>query len=761
MVFLRTLPFLAVAALLGGLSSCSYLKPGAGQARYLESGKKYIAAKEYPRAILQLKNAQRTDPKDAEAYYLLGEVYLATGEPQAAVDQFQRAVALNPKHTRAQVRLAEMTAANKDPGTVAGTAKRVEDILKYSPDNPDALNALAISEARLDHSDQAIAHLEQALKKAPYHVKSAVSLASIRASKGDTQGAESVLTRLATDAPKSVEPQLALAQFYWAAGRKEAVEPALRRALQIDANSGPALTLLGVLQMRTGQIEPAGETYRRLAALPDPQYRNVHALYLIKTGKPEAAAAELAKLARADSSNRALRSLLVTAYARAGKQAEAEKVLSDALAANPKDTEALLQRGEFYLTQGRAPDAERDLRQVLRFKPDSAQAHLVMSRIYQARGMQRNQKQELSEAIRLSERLLPARLEMARLLVLSGGGATALDLLNKAPKDQQQMVPLITVKNLALMAVEDWKGARKGIDAGLKRERTSDLLLQDAVCRLKLEKDVKGARASLESGIESSPEDARLADSLAWSYVSQKQAEAGMARLRELAGRHPGSAALRVVLGKWLARLGSPDEARIALESALKLNPALTEADLAVVDIDQRAGKLAEARARLARLMKARPESAGLRLKLAGLEDQAGNVPAAIEEYRKVLAADPNNLLALNNLAFRLANDSRQPDEALKFAQQAKELAPENPFIDDTLGWAFYQKGLYPNAVQHLEAAVRRQATAQRQYHLAMAYLKSGDTRRGETALRAALEQDPNLAEAKLAREQLKRAADR
>jgi tetratricopeptide (TPR) repeat protein len=311
------------------------------------------------------------------------------------------------------------------------------------------------------------------------------------------------------------------------------------------------------------------------------------------------------------------------------------------------------------------------------------------------------------------------------------------------------------------MAAENWAGARKGIAAGLARERTADLLLQDAVCRLKLDRDVRGARASLESGIESNPEDARLPDSLAWSFASQKQAAAGVARLRELSDRHPNSAALRMVLGKWLARTGNPEEARNALEAALKLNPRLVEADLAVADVDQRTGKIPEARKRLESLLKAHPENAGLRLKLAALEDQAGNIPQAIDEYRKVLAADPNNLLALNNLAFRLANDRRQPDEALKFAQQAKELAPENPFIDDTLGWAFYQKGLYTNALRHLESAVRRQATAQRQYHLAMAYLKSGDTKRGETALRAALEQDPNLPEAKLAREQLRRSADR
>ena len=104
--------------------------------------------------------------------------------------------------------------------------------------------------------------------------------------------------------------------------------------------------------------------------------------------------------------------------------------------------------------------------------------------------------------------------------------------------------------------------------------------------------------------------------------------------------------------------------------------------------------------------------------------------------------------MALNGLAYLLADEANQPDEALKFAQQAKELAPYDPAVDDTLGWVYYRKGLYPVAAGHLEAAVAKEPNAVRKYHLAMTYFKSGDRPRGTVLLNQALKMDSTLPEA-------------
>jgi Tfp pilus assembly protein PilF len=118
------------------------------------------------------------------------------------------------------------------------------------------------------------------------------------------------------------------------------------------------------------------------------------------------------------------------------------------------------------------------------------------------------------------------------------------------------------------------------------------------------------------------------------------------------------------------------------------------------------------------------------------------------------LETDPSNVQALNNAAYLLADYAHKPDEALKYAQRAKELSPESASVDDTLGWVLYKKGLYSAAITHLEQASNKlKVQVVPQYHLSMAYFKSGDNRRGSQVLQTALQRNPNVPEAAMARQ--------
>jgi len=152
------------------------------------------------------------------------------------------------------------------------------------------------------------------------------------------------------------------------------------------------------------------------------------------------------------------------------------------------------------------------------------------------------------------------------------------------------------------------------------------------------------------------------------------------------------------------------------------------------------------------RSMMLHPRSVPSLVFFAQLEVKEGKFAAAIEQYRKALTVDDKNTFALNGLAYQLA-ESGQPDEAIKYAQKAKEVAPDNAAVDDTLGWTYFRKGLYPLAVTHLESANAKEGTALLKYHLAMAYLKNGDPKRGRQTFEAALKMDPKLPEAQVARQ--------
>ena len=195
-----------------------------------------------------------------------------------------------------------------------------------------------------------------------------------------------------------------------------------------------------------------------------------------------------------------------------------------------------------------------------------------------------------------------------------------------------------------------------------------------------------------------------------------------------------------------LAKQGNQVEARQAFLAARTADPQSVLADLSLAQLDVAGHKVDDAEHRLQNLVASHGENTTARLWLGILDDVKGNHSAALENFRKVVQTDPDNAQALNNLAYLLADFSNQPDEALKYAEKAVRIAPDNPQYADTIGWALYRKGMYSAAVQQLERTGSQNGFAVWRYHLAMAYAKTGDVKRGRAVLDAATEEQPECA---------------
>src|SRR5215471_3062581 len=173
-----------------------------------------------------------------------------------------------------------------------------------------------------------------------------------------------------------------------------------------------------------------------------------------------------------------------------------------------------------------------------------------------------------------------------------------------------------------------------------------------------------------------------------------------------------------------------------------------------LLDLEIAAGNTGAARQTIVLIAAAPGGKAPAELALGVLEERAGgSAQSAIVHYRNVLNEDPDNVAALNNLAYHLAGDKSGSEEALSLALRVKQLDPANPSIDDTIGWAYYNRGSYSLAVQHFEAAVARQPNAPREFHLAMAYLKAGNVAKARATLRDAIKMDDKAPEASAAKE--------
>jgi tetratricopeptide (TPR) repeat protein len=131
-----------------------------------------------------------------------------------------------------------------------------------------------------------------------------------------------------------------------------------------------------------------------------------------------------------------------------------------------------------------------------------------------------------------------------------------------------------------------------------------------------------------------------------------------------------------------------------------------------------------------------------------------------VAHYQRVVESDPSNVVALNNLAFALANHSNQIDDAIRYAERAGQIAPVSAAVQDTIGWAYFRKGIYRTSASYLEKANTLEPSAGRMYHLAMAYAKSGRPDEARKTYQAALKMNSLAPEAQMAKQLLNQPTD-
>ena len=383
-----------------------------------------------------------------------------------------------------------------------------------------------------------------------------------------------------------------------------------------------------------------------------------------------------------------------------------------------------MQRARIYLSRG-APDADaaaKALDLVLEYQPDSAEGHYLLEQVHRYRRNNELRQRELSEVLRLNANFLAARIELSQLL-LGKDPKGALSTIDSAPEDQRQELALRIQRIWPLLDLNRVEEARTAI-AALLSTGNSEVLLQNAVLHMR-QNNFAASRATAEKALETNPADVRALELIMRCSVGDKRLQDGIEIVRRHAVQHTTISAVQMFLGRVELHAGNVGKARAAFEAAKAADPGTLDAVWSLIDLDIAERKLEDARRRIAPLIRG-PNDIAATAKLGLIEQMAGNYKAASEHYRRVMQTNPREVAVLNNLAYILTEFLDNPTEALRYAQAAKELQPESAAVDDTLGWTYYKMGLYPSAVRHLELAVKREPSAARNEHLAMAQAKSG-----------------------------------
>jgi tetratricopeptide (TPR) repeat protein len=129
-------------------------------------------------------------------------------------------------------------------------------------------------------------------------------------------------------------------------------------------------------------------------------------------------------------------------------------------------------------------------------------------------------------------------------------------------------------------------------------------------------------------------------------------------------------------------------------------------------------GRQAQAIAMLKQALAQDPTDAGAMYELAMVHEQQGELVDMEHWLRQHIAHKPDDAQAYNALGYALADRNMRLDEAKALIEKAVNLSPDDPYIQDSLGWVEFRMGQHAVAIKLLRMAFDKRPDAEIAAHL-------------------------------------------
>src|SRR5579883_811243 len=763
--------FAAVLLCFLALAGACNRDPKVARKRYLDSGNRYFDKGKYKEARIMYMDALQKDMRYGPAYYKLGLTALKIGPVQEAVSALRKAIELLPQedadHWDAMVKLTDLylLVAREQKQFMDEAQDYVTKILKHDPNSFDGhrlagdLNfANSIAAYKRAEKDTATNLLHQAIDEytKANSIKSnqqgvLMQLARAHTALNDLPQAEALYKQIIE---KDKTFQYAYSELYklYIYERKLADgEQILKDAYKNNPKQYGYLTTLALhysLQGRRDDMVSVLQQIKSKANEFDQAYMVVGDFYL-RVGDGDTAIREYKEGMAKDAKRKTIyMKKMIEVYMRQGKKGDAADLNAQILKANPNDNDAKGLAATFLLDKGDVYRAITELQAVVTRSPDNPVAHYNLGRAHAAAGQWEQARQQFAKAIELRPDYIMARLALAQLQVMRGEYDAALKTAEDVLKIDRGSVNARLVESAALMGMRKFGDSRSMLDNMLKANPNSpDVEFQLGLVNL-AENKYKDAEDAFRKTYQLNPANPRGLMGLVETAMAQNKPDEALALLRAEADKNPNNLDMRLALGNIAVRAGKYD---VALDEFNRVLGALDKNSkqrgdvyLRIGETCRRKGDDAGAVQALQKARELRPDDIMVISTLALTLDHSGRWNEARQMYEAALKLDPDNGIAMNNLAFLMAEHNGDLDDALTKGTRAKQLLPNTPEVADTLGWIYLKKNLADNAIEIFRDLVQRapnQSTFR--YHLGMALSQKGDKPKAIKELNDALKYNP------------------
>ena len=457
--------------------------------------------------------------------------------------------------------------------------------------------------------------------------------------------------------PDSVDDHLLLGRLYKVNNDLQKAESEFKTALKLQPDSEEAVTTLALLYTEEGDSTRAAQV---LSAVPDASrsaklYSVLGYTYEQQKEYKKAIDAYRKAIALDRDNLDAIRGLAENLMNDGQSEAALEqyKVIADA---NPEDAQTYVRIAEIYRRGGKFDLALENLKKAQSMVPDSIDVPYNLARVYQAQGRYDDAAQILQDLLKKTEKPDNNYTQAEK-----NNRSVFLELLGSVYRDN----------NNSQLAIETF---RKMLTLG---DENAERGYQQIIDTYREARQWQQATDTAKEAVQKLPNDRGLKMVYASQLADMGQAEAGLQQVKALLKGKPEDREVYITLAQMYSRLKRWPDAQESLDKAEQVS--------------------------------SKPEDKQYVYFLRGsMYERQKKYDQAEEQFRKVLANDPQNAMTLNYLGYMLADRGIKLDEAVTLIKKAVELDPSNGAYLDSLGWAYFKLGKFDLAEEKLVKAAQQ-----------------------------------------------------
>lgn len=711
------------------------------------------------------------EPGNAEVWYAQGDLlWHGKGDDDGAQKAYRKAAELNPVHVPSRSALVALLLAHDD---VKAAAPEIDALRKLPGQQVAAAFFDAQSAFQTGNIGRAHELVQQVLKAAPDSPSALQLDGAVALSMRSLVGAERSLTKALQLQPRLTMARRLLAQTYLRSGQPDKALGVLGPHLSA-ANPRPAdLSLAGEAWLQKGDRVKAEGLFKRAmageAGADRTRTRTALALLELDKNRSEAALGELQAIAAADKGTYADLAL-VTVHLRHGDTKRALEAIGRLEAKAPDKPDAPYLRGTVLLQQNQRTGAREAFEKAVANdpvyipavaqlvaldladnKPEQARARfekvlatdkgnagalLGLSALRERSGAKPDEVlQPLREAVKQNPGDATARLRLVDALLNQHEPKQALEAAQQATGALPDSIELLDALGRAQTATGNTEQAIGTFNklASLAPQTPQPYMRLAAIALSQGNTEL--AARHLRRAIDITPNLVGAQQMLMGIELRNKRNAEALAIARKVQQQRP-----QELTGfMWEADIQAAQadaagavEIYRALFKRFQRTDPLVKMHVALLQL----GRKAEADAATKSWLAQHPNDLAFHLYLGDVAIAHQEYEPAAERFRFVLKLQPDNVAALNNLAWVLARQGKPG--AVEPARQALLLRPRTPTLMDTLAFALASEKQYDEAIKVQKDAIALSPdTPALKLTLARIYVDAGKKGEARTELQA------------------------